>query len=68
MTSPKRRGRQPAVHVLLEETRTTVLDEAPVTVETLVAMLEDPTLPPERRILAASALLDLAAGFLQPPS
>src|SRR5262245_27838147 len=26
-------------------------------------MLQEPTLPPERRILAASALLDLAAGF-----
>jgi hypothetical protein len=45
-----------------------VLDETPETLETLLAMLEDPTLPPERQILAASAILDLAAGFLRPPS
>jgi hypothetical protein len=59
---------QPRTRAPREETRTTVLDEAPVTLETLLTLLQDPTQPLERQVLAASALLDLTAGFLRPPS
>ena len=51
-----------------EETRTSVLDEPPLTIEALAALLQDRTQPLERQLLAASAILDLASGFLRPPS